>query len=152
MSLGDRARNTLLKCGRIIAAHYGYELATVAERAYGDRRFFAGLAEGQNLTFKKYDEVAWFLRGHWPHGVEWPSRGTFDPPEPSEVKAFMAKLPKKRRLIAPRLPPQERAMKKSNPSPVPDASRATKPAPTHSALPPFVEGVGDSLGQEEHQG
>lgn len=144
MTLGDRARNTLLKCGNIVATYYGYELATVGEYADGDRRFFDRMSEGKNLGFKKYDEVVCFLRGHWPPGAAWPVKHAIEPPDRQEVRKFMADLPAKRQLTPQHRPKKKGWRNKFLESPVvPDASTATTAPARSLSCPPSSDRVGE---------
>lgn len=61
-----------------LAKRYGaakdLNVATVAQRALGDWRFFDRLDEKETASFtvRKYDAaLAWFA-AHWPDNAEWP--------------------------------------------------------------------------------
>lgn len=139
MTHGDKARNTLLKCAEIVAEYYGVDLEKVAECSDGDRRFFDRMKAGKNLTIKKYDEVSWFLAGHWPPKAAWPKENALDRPDRDDVRKFMTKLPKKRHLTKPK---NWRNKFLESPS-VSDVAVATL-APTRSKpIPPGNDRVGD---------
>lgn len=55
------------------------QVTTLSQRAAGDWRFLARIAEGGRFTVRKYDEVIAWFSDHWPEGAEWPS----DVPRPS---------------------------------------------------------------------
>lgn len=64
----------LRKLATIYAEAVGMEPSTVAQRAFGDWRFFKRLEETERASFtvRKYDAaVAWFDE-RWPVGAVWP--------------------------------------------------------------------------------
>lgn len=74
-----------------LATAYGaamkMEMATVAQRALGDWRFFQRLEDKDTASFtvRKYDAaVAWFS-ARWPEGLEWPP--AIQRPNPSQASA-----------------------------------------------------------------
>lgn len=67
-------RANLEQLAKLYAEAMGLKLATVAQKALGDWRFFERLDEQERASFtvRKYDAaVAWFA-ARWPNAVEWP--------------------------------------------------------------------------------
>lgn len=53
--------------------HTGLSLATLSERAAGDWRFFAQVADGAlNFRVRSYDRAIRWFAANWPADLEWP--------------------------------------------------------------------------------
>lgn len=146
MSFGKKLRHTLLQCGQVISEEHDTTLMLIGRRCADDTRFFARMKGDEGVTLRKAEEALAWLSYHWPADREWPAT-FFERPDAEFVRKVMKRLPKDRRDIL-----GKRALRKlkatiSISPPIPDASRAAKPAPAPTGL-----GAGELSTQQEHQG
>ena len=72
-------------CADIFAAAASVQIATVAERAAGDWRFFDRIEHDKTFTARKYDQVMSWFSANWPEGADWPSDVPRPVAEPAEA-------------------------------------------------------------------
>lgn len=67
-------RANLLALATAYGAAMKMEMATVAQRALGDWRFFQRLQESETASFtvRKYDAAVRWFASRWPDDLEWP--------------------------------------------------------------------------------
>lgn len=71
-------RENLITLATAYAAAKGMEMATVAQRALGDWRFFQRLEESDRASFtvRKYDAAIDWFAANWPPEAKWPEHIT----------------------------------------------------------------------------
>lgn len=71
----DQLRAHLETLAAAYAKAKGLEVATVAQRALGDWRFFERLQQNDRASFtvRKYDAALGWFEQHWPADVAWPA-------------------------------------------------------------------------------
>lgn len=148
MLFGQNLRQTLLACGKVIAARHDTNLKIIGARCADDRTFFQRLEAGEGLTLRKAEVALAWLSFHWPADRVWP-KTYFERPTAKDARDVVFGLPESRRVV---LIPRGVTKKSEQNSPALNASRTAKSAPMPTSLPPGSVGVGDSLRQKEHQG
>lgn len=78
---------SLVRVGKILAAHSGLELSTLGRKIANHGHFFTRLEEGKTITEARMGRAFQRLSDRWPPDLEWPPDIARPEPTPAEEAA-----------------------------------------------------------------